>query len=406
MDDTTPGCLLVTSIFPPIRGGSAVVYDNLGRYSGGKVVVLAPYRHYQTGHVLVGWRDFDQAAPYPIYRMELLRPREYVPTSRLQSLWRYLRIDIPLKFRVLLNIRRIVRKEKIRILCIGELNSGSWIGPYARLLWGCKIINYIHGEEVTSSMQYTFFGRSKEKYLNRADAVVAVSNFTRRALIELTHTAPDKIEVIYNGVDAERFRIEPRDPKLVARYGIAGKRVLLSVGRLVPRKGIDRTIEAMPTLLARHPDLHYLIIGDGPYRETLQGMVAARGLGRQITFTGSVDDDDLCAHYALCDLFVLPNREMPDGDTEGFGLVFLEANACGKPVVGGRAGGVVEAVQDGLNGLLVDGHDVDSIIEAVERLLGDEALYERLRGGGLEIARRSSWQLRTQQFQTLCTRIA
>ncbi len=406
MSNTTPGCLLVTSIFPPIRGGSAVVYDNLGRYSSGRVVVLAPYRHYQTGHVLVGWRDFDKAAPYPIYRMELLRPREHDPASKLQSLWRYLRIDVPLKFRVLWNIRRIVRKEKIRILCIGELNSGSWIGPYARLLWGCKIINYIHGEEVTSSMQYTFFGRSKEKYLNRADAVVAVSNFTRHALIELMHTRPDKIEVIYNGVDAERFRVEARDPRLVAKYGIAGKRVLLSVGRLVPRKGIDQTIEAMPALLERHPDLHYLIVGDGPYWDALKQLVAKHGLARHVTFTGSVDDDGLRAHYALCDIFVLPNREMSDGDTEGFGLVFLEANACGKPVVGGRAGGVVEAVQDGHNGLLVDGRRVDTIVEAIGRLLDDAALYDRLRSGGLDVAVRSSWQLRSQQFQALCDRIA
>ncbi len=405
MTETAPGCLLVTSIFPPIRGGSAVVYDNLGRYGEGRVAVLAPYRHYQTGHVLVGWRDYDKAAAYPIHRIELLRPREYDPTSKLQSLWRYVRIDIPLKLRILWTIRKIVLKENIRILCIGELNSGSWIGPYARLLWGCKIINYIHGEEVTSKAQYTFFGRSKEKYLNRADAVVAVSNFTRQALIELTQTSPAKIEVIYNGVDLDRFRIVARSPQLIAKYKIESKRVLLSVGRLVPRKGIDRTLEAMPKLLRRHADLHYLIVGDGPYRERLQQMVAELGLASHVTFTGPIGDEELRAHYALCDLFVLPNREMPDGDTEGFGLVFLEANACGKPVVGGRAGGVVEAVQDGHNGLLVNGDNVDSIVEAVCKLLEDEALYQRLRRGGMEIAERSGWQLRTQQFQALCARL-
>ena len=401
-----PGCLLVTSIFPPIRGGSAVVYDNLGRYGSGRVAVLAPYRHYQTGHVLVGWRDHDRAAPYPIYRIELLRPREYNPTSKLQSLWRYVRIDIPLKLRILWNIRKIVLKEKIKILCIGELNSGSWIGPYARLLWGCKIINYIHGEEVTSKAQYTFFGRSKEKYLNRADAVVAVSNFTREALIELTQTASSKIEVIYNGVDLERFQVSSPNPKLIARYGLAEKRVLLSVGRLVPRKGIDHTIEALPRLLQRHPDLHYLVVGDGPYRGQLQQRVAELGLGQCVTFTGPVEDNELREHYALCDLFVMPNRDMPDGDTEGFGLVFLEANACGKPVVGGRAGGAVEAVQDGVNGLLVDGQSSDSIAAAVERLLDDRGLYDHLRQCGLEIARRSGWQIRTQQFQALCQRLA
>lgn len=396
----------MTSIFPPIRGGSAVVYDNLGRYGGGRVAVLAPYRHYQTGHVLVGWRDHDKAAPYPIYRIELLRPREYNPTSRLQSLWRYLRIDIPLKIKILWNIRRIVHKENIKIVCIGELNSGSWIGPYARFLWGCKIINYIHGEEVTSKSQYTFFGRSKEKYLNRADAIVAVSNFTRRALMELTQTPPEKIEVIYNGVDLDRFHVREVDPKLIEKYRLNGKRVLLSVGRLVPRKGIDRTLEALPRLLERYPNLHYLVVGEGPYRDELQKIIARLGLAGHVTFTGPVDDGDLGAHYAACDLFVMPNRDMPDGDTEGFGLVFLEANACGKPVVGGRAGGAVEAVQDGVNGLLVDGNSAASIADAIERLLDDRNLYEELRAGGLEIAQRSSWRVRTQQFQALCRRLA
>ena len=218
-------------------------------------------------------------------------------------------------------------------------------------------------------------------------------------------------ELIYFGTLADsehlrdRFRIVARSPQLIAKYKIASKRVLLSVGRLVPRKGIDRTLEAMPKLLQRHPDLHYLIVGDGPYRERLQQMVAELGLASYVTFTGPIGDEELRAHYALCDLFVLPNREMPDGDTEGFGLVFLEANACGKPVVGGRAGGVVEAVQDGHNGLLVNGDNVDSIVEAVCKLLEDEALYQRLRRGGMEIAERSGWQLRTQQFQALCARL-
>lgn len=398
-------CLLVTSIFPPIHGGSAVVYDNLGRHGDGHVVVLAPYRHYQTGHVLVGWLDHDKAAPYPIYRTELLRPREHDPTSRLHSLWRYLRIDVPLKARILWKVLSIIRKERINVVCIGELNSGSWIGPYVRLLRGCRIINYIHGEEVTARAQYTFFGRSKQKFLNRADAVVAVSNFTRQVLIELTRTAPEKIEVVYNGVDLERFRVLEPSPVLAGKYGIAGKRVLLSVGRLVPRKGIDKTLEAMPGLLRRYPDLHYLVVGSGPYRERLEEMVAELGIAGHVTFTGPVDAGSLTAHYALCDLFVLPNREMPDGDTEGFGLVFLEANACGKPVVGGRAGGVVEAVRDGHNGLLVDGNSVEEIGAAIARLLDDPALYARIRQGGLEIAHQSSWQSRAAQFRALCDRL-
>src|SRR5205085_7866985 len=107
-------------------------------------------------------------------------------------------------------------------------------------------------------------------------------------------------------------------------------------------------------------------------------------------------------HYALCDVFVQPNRDLPDGDTEGFGLVFLEANACGKPVVAGNAGGAPDAVSDADNGLLVDGHDIRAIAEATISLLTNEQLYAGLSQGALQRARNSSWQERVDTFRVLC----
>lgn len=399
-------CLLISSIFPPIHGGSAVVYENMARFGEGDVVVLAPYRHYQTGHVLVGWLDLDKAAPYTVHRMELLRPREHEMNGRLASIWSFLTVDLPLKARILARVAGIVRREKIGVVCIGELNSGSWIGSFAKYLFGCKVINYIHGEEVTSKVVFRFYGRNRRKYLHRADAVVAVSGFTRNALIELMGLPGDKIEVIFNGVDVERFAPRPKAHDLVESYAIGNRRVLLSVGRLVERKGIDQVLHALPALLERHPDLHYLIVGEGPDRPRLERIAAAEGVTGRVTFTGRVAAERLADHYALCDLFVLPNRELADGDTEGFGLVFLEANACGKPVVGGRAGGAVEAVHDGQSGLLVDGTNVADITAAIDRILGDEALYASLSEGGLKLAQASGWDSRGRQFRDLCRRLA
>jgi len=399
-------CLLVSSIFPPINGGSAVVYENMARFGEGDIVVLAPYRHYQTGHVLVGWLDLDKAAPYTVHRMELLRPRELRHGSRLRSAWAFLTEDLPLKARIIARVAAIVRRENIGVLCIGELNSGSWIGSIAKRLFGCRIINYIHGEEVTSTVVYRFYGRNRRKYLQRADAVVAVSGFTKTALVEMMDVPPDKIEVIFNGVDVERFAPRPKAHDLVERYGIGNRRVLLSVGRLIERKGIDQVLRALPRLLDRHPDLHYLVVGEGPDRERLEGIAREAGVAGRVTFTGPVPGDRLGDHYALCDLFVLPNRQLADGDTEGFGLVFLEANACGKPVIGGRAGGAVEAVHDGRSGLLVDGTSVDEIAAAIDRILGDEGLYARLSEGGLRLAQASGWDSRARQFRDLCRRVA
>jgi len=148
--------------------------------------------------------------------------------------------------------------------------------------------------------------------------------------------------------------------------------------------------------------VHYLIVGDGEIRAELEQLIASEGLGDWVTLVGKVSDGDLLRYLRLCDLFLMPNRTMPDGDTEGFGLVFREANACHKPVIGGRAGGVVEAVADGVSGLLVDGNDPDDIAAAVERILGDPALAARLSEGGYKLAREHSTRAVALQFLRTC----
>ena len=398
-------CLIVTSIFPPIHGGSATVYENIARYSNGRVAVLAPYRNYQTGRVLVGWLDYDKSVDFKVYRMELLRSRETLVRTRLESLILFLTRDIPLRLEILWKLRSIIRRKDIKVVCIGELISGSWMGWFAKRFLGCKVINYIHGEEVTTKKVYRFFGRSKRKFLHRADAVIAVSRFTKKTLMEVMELGEQKIELIFNGVDLQAFHEEPTPDFLLDRYGLRGKLILLTVGRLIPRKGIDRVIQALPRIMSRVTNIHYLIVGDGPYRTMLEELVEENGLQGQVTLAGRVDQEELCSHYVLCDLFVMPNREIPDGDTEGFGLVFLEANACGKPVIAGKAGGTGDAVRDGYNGYLVDGDNIEEIADTIIRILDDPALYRRMQQGALEFGGRSDTRARTEQFLRLCERL-
>jgi len=366
------------------------------------MTVLAPWRHYYTGDVIQGWRELDRKAPYKVYRVELLRPLIKHAGNLFQSIWRQLTTDLPLKVRLMWVTAALVKRENIDVVCIGELNSGSWLGLFCQRWLGCKMISYIHGEEITTRTTYLSYGRLRGAYLRRADAVVAVSNFTRQALQDLMGVPSGKITLLENGVDSERFKPGPRPDRLVYRYGVEGKHVLLTVGRLVPRKGIDRTIEAMPRILREIPDAHYLIVGEGEYRAELESLVSARGLEDRVTFAGRVDDAELVDHYRLCDLFLMPNRELSDHDTEGFGLVFLEANACGKAVIGGRAGGAVEAVRDGQNGLLVDADEWAPIADAVIRLLTDETLRTRIETTGLEVARASSSAMGAMRFYELC----
>ena len=137
----------------------------------------------------------------------------------------------------------------------------------------------------------------------------------------------------------------------------------------------------------------------------MQALADATGVAGSITLTGAVSDADLLSAYRSASLFVMPNRTMPDGDTEGFGLVFLEANACGRAVIGGRAGGAVEAVRDGESGLLVNGENVDEIADAIIRVLGDDAMRARLETGGLKHAQANSWANRVRIFQDLCRKL-
>jgi phosphatidylinositol alpha-1,6-mannosyltransferase len=279
------------------------------------------------------------------------------------------------------------------------------LGIALKKIFGCKLIVYIHGEEITTVGSGRMYGNKRKEYLLAADKVIAVSSFTCDALTERMDLPPDRITLIPNGVDTTRFTPGERDQALIARHGLAGKKIILTVGRLVERKGVDMTVEAMRSIAARRDDIHYLIVGDGELRPKIERMIADYGLGAHVTLVGKVTDDELLAYLRTCDLFVMPNRTLADGDTEGFGLVFREANACHKPVIGGRAGGAVEAVADGVSGLLVDGYQPAEIAAAVERILDDPALSARLADGGLQLARANSTKAVASRFLRACERV-
>lgn len=400
-------CLMFASIFPPINGGSAVVYEGLCQACPpGSIHVLAPWRHYVTGEEIEGWRGYDAAAGFPITRIELLRGPIVSSPNLWHSLRLHLTVDLPITLRAFRAAVRLVRREGIDVLCVGELNSGTWMGLALRALLGIPFVTYIHGEEITTASTHRLFGRRRRHFLHWADALVAVSDFTRRELVTRYGINDEKITLIINGVDVNYFRPGPKDPSLLTRYGLDGKRIILTVGRLVERKGIDMTLRALPSILERVPDAHYLIVGTGEFEAALRALVAELHLGAHVTFTGRVATEELVAHYRLCDLFVMPNRELENHDTEGFGLVFLEANACGKAVVAGLAGGAVEAVRHGETGLSVDGTSTAAIATAIVELLTNEARREAMGRRGLEVAQGCKSSDRAPIFYALCERIA
>jgi phosphatidylinositol alpha-1,6-mannosyltransferase len=405
--DTALRCLLVASTFAPVHGGSAVVYENLCRQMpAGSIRVLSARTNYIDNQEIKAWKQHDRSVPYPVDRIPLLRPlMQPPPANILVSIWRFAFKDIPLYMRALYAAASIVKRHRINVVCVGELVYGSWLGIALKRLFGCKLIIYVHGEEITAASGGRLHGSKRKEYLHAADKVVAVSSFTCDALSHDMELSQDRIVLIQNGVDIDQFTPGPKEEELVRRHGLHGKKVILTVGRLVPRKGADMALRAIAGLLRERDDLRYLIVGDGEMRPQLERIIEEEELVGKAVLVGSVSQQDLVKYFRLCDIFLMPNRTMPDGDTEGFGLVFREANACGKPVIGGRAGGVVEAVLDGESGLLVDGNSREEIEQAVRRLLADPALVERIGKGGLALARSSSTKSVAARFRATCERL-
>jgi phosphatidyl-myo-inositol dimannoside synthase len=396
--------LLIANNFPPIHGGSAVVYDNLARYSGGRIVVLAPHINYADGLPMIGWREHDRRAPYRTVRLPLLRTvMRNVPWRGSVDKLLFRVSDLVIRLRLAATLLRLIRSEAAPAVCIGELLASSWIIELLRCLPRVRTIVYVHGEEITTDDPFDRRHRRARRALLRADRIVVVSRFTLGAVRGLLGAAADgKISLVENGVDTTRFHPMGKRPDLVELYRLRGAFVFVSVCRLLEKKGIDHAIRAFAEVARRHQECRYVVVGTGPYEETLRRIAVEAGVADSVVFAGEVPDEDLAEHYCLGDAFVMPNRKLPNGDTEGFGLVFLEANSCGIPVIAGCDGGSRDAVRHGANGLIVNGSSVEEIAAAMLSLREDAALRARLSRGALEIAAAADWRNKVEAFLQLC----
>ncbi|MDX1746977.1 MAG: glycosyltransferase family 4 protein, partial [Halobacteriales archaeon] len=220
--------------------------------------------------------------------------------------------------------------------------------------------------------------------LRSADVVIAVSEWTRDAVLRAVPDGVD-VRVVNNGVTPEEF--EDATPlETVDGVDLTDRKVLLTVSRLAPRKGHDVVIQALPRITEEHPDTIYLVAGSGRERASLEALAERLGVEDHVLFLGYVPDPDLPDLYATADLFVMPNR-WEGTSVEGFGIVFLEANATRTPVVGGDSGGVPDAVVDDVTGRLVDPYSVEAVAETITDLLSDRQSLARMGQNGYERVR-------------------
>lgn len=238
----------------------------------------------------------------------------------------------------------------------------------ASRLFGKPYFISVYGGEIL----HDFRASSVRRNFASARAIIAISRYTKSLLTRLG-VSERKIHVIPCGTDPQRFNPGIDGSGIRRKHGLENKKVILSVSRLVKRKGNASVISALPAVLAAIADAHYLIVGEGPEEDSLRGQISKMKLDANVTFAGRVDERELPDYYASCDVFVMPSFAAHRGENvEGFGITYLEANACGKPVIGGRTGGVEDAIAHGETGLLVDPLDIDQIGHAIVEILGDE----------------------------------
>jgi len=364
--------LLITPDFPPSIGGiQNYLYNICRNLPTGAVFVVAPYTY--------GYDDFDAKQGFPIFRAGSM---DYNAERKFGA--------APLLLPLLQLSWRISRLENVDIIQCGHVVTGMGC-LILKYLLGKPYIIYTYAAELTSGRFRSF----KTLALRKADKVVTISEYTRKTLLDLG-VRQDQIVKITPGIDVKKFQVHVDFDDILKRYNLHGKKVLLTVARLSKYdrfKGHDKVIESLPKVREEIPDIVYLVVGTGNDEERLRQMVLDLRLERYVIFTGRVSNEDLIKIYHASDVFVMPSRITPDGIAEGFGIVYLEANACSKPVIAGRMGGATDAVIDGETGLLVNPESADEIADAIIKLLANEQLARRLgQQGRQRVVEQFTWQ--------------
>ncbi|CAM5630699.1 glycosyltransferase family 4 protein [Streptomyces viridifaciens] len=371
--------LIVTNDFPPRPGGiQAFVHNMAVRQPAGSVVVYAST-----------WRDgtevrrFDAEQPFPVIRD---RTKVMVPTPRVTR-----------------RAAEILRAEKCESVWFGAAAPLGLMAPALRRAGAGRLLGMTHGHEAAWAQL-----PGSRQLLRRigagTDVLTYLGEYTRsRIAAAVGPRAAGRMVQLPPGVDESTFHPASGGAEVRRRLGLADRPVVVCVSRLVPRKGQDTLIEAMPQILADVPDAVLLIVGGGPYRPDLEKLADARGVRASVRFTGSVPWEELPAHYGAGDVFAMPCRTRRGGlDVEGLGIVYLEASATGLPVVAGDSGGAPDAVLEGETGYVVPGGSAEAAAERIVRLLGDEELRRRMGEAGRRWVERSwRWDLLAGRLTSL-----
>jgi phosphatidylinositol alpha-1,6-mannosyltransferase len=371
--------LLVTNDFPPRRGGiQSYLGEFVGRLAAAgshSVTVYAPQ-----------WKGadaFDERAGAAGYRVVRHPGTLMLPGPAVDD-----------------RMRRLIGERGIDTVWFGAAAPLALLARRARGAGATRVLASTHGHEVGWSMLPV--ARSVLRRIgDGTDVVTFVSRYTRSRFAP-AFGPKACLEYLPPGVDTERFRPDPAArAELRARYGLGERPTVVCLSRLVPRKGQDMLIKALPSIRQRVDGAALVVVGGGPYLDSLRKLARDRGVDDHVTFTGGVPAAELPTHHALADVFAMPCRTRGAGmDVEGLGIVFLEASATGVPVIAGQSGGAPEAVQHNKTGLVIDGTSVDEVAEAVAELLSDRDRAAAMGAAGRE------WVMSQWRWDTLAARLS
>jgi phosphatidylinositol alpha-1,6-mannosyltransferase len=373
--------LLVTNDFPPRRGGiQSYLHELVGQ------LVRSSDDHTLTVYApkWKGCEEFDAEATATGYQVVRHPTTLMLPVPGVDD-----------------RMRRLIADNDIETVWFGAAAPLALLAPRARSAGARRVIASTHGHEVGWSM-LPVARTALRRIGDGTDSVTYVSRYTRGRFASAfgPHAA---LEYVPPGVDTDRFAPDPAArAEMRSRYGLGDRPVIVCLSRLVPRKGQDMLIRALPAIRNRVDGATLVIVGGGPYLERLHRLAGEAGVTGHVIFTGGVPGAELPAHHAMADVFAMPCRTRGAGlDVEGLGIVYLEASATGIPVVAGNSGGAPETVQDGETGRVVDGNNVDEIATAVSEILADPQWAAQMGAAGRRWAV-DNWQWRSQAARLQC----
>ena len=375
-----PSILLVTNDFGPRAGGiETFIIGLLERMSPGAVMVYTS-KQAESENFDQRWREE--------YGVRVIRDRSSIllPTPR-----------------VTYSIKKLISHEGIESVWFGAAAPLALMASSLRRAGVQKIIALTHGHEVwwAKIPPFSFAMRFIGKHVNYLGYL---GEFTRNAIAPtLNKLDRDKLIKIAPGIDTEHFSVIPRDSHLVAELDIKDSPIIISVGRLVHRKGQDQLVKALPRIIEKFPTVKLIFVGTGPHRKKIEKLIKQYGVEKSVRFIGRIPHEQLPRYFALGDIFAMPSRSRLFGlEVEGLGIVYLEASACGLPVIAGDSGGAPDAVLPGKTGVVVDGTSESAIADAAISLLSDLSKSREMGSVGRDwVVSNWRWEIWSKTFNNL-----